>query len=253
MSSNLMNPKHRLMKNNPDLFITIDFDGTVSQTDVTDAIIREFAQDGWQEAEALWERGEIGSRECLAFQMSLVQAPLKNILDYAKNIPIDPYFADFVGFLRQYSIPFSIISDGFLPIIHAILHFNGLHSLPVYAGDLVFDIKGLHTIFPNAAESCSSGTCKCRIAERLSGGASLIHIGDGRSDFCLAKKAHQVFCKGRLLEFCTQHTIRHIGFDNFNDIERGMKTMLQAYMAYAIPPLRDNKHREQPISWNITI
>jgi 2,3-diketo-5-methylthio-1-phosphopentane phosphatase len=243
------------MKNNHDFFITIDFDGTVSQTDVTDAVIREFAQDGWQEAEARWERGDIGSRECLAYQMSLIRMPLKRILDYAQNIPIDPYFANFIGFLQQHNLPFAIISDGFLPIIHSILHFNGMHRLPVYAGDLVFDRHGLHTIFTNAVESCPSGTCKCQIAERLSKSTSLIHIGDGRSDFCLAKKAHHVFCKGRLLEFCTQNGISHSGFEDFRDIERHIKTMLQAHTFYIMPDLQGKygKYKEQPLPWNTTI
>ena len=49
----------------PGWMVQSDFDGTISVLDVTDSLLQRFGQPGWQELEDQWERGEIGSRECM--------------------------------------------------------------------------------------------------------------------------------------------------------------------------------------------
>src|SRR5258708_24791411 len=49
-----------------------DFDGTISLLDVTDTLLNRFGKPGWQELEDAWERGEIGSRECMKGQVALL-------------------------------------------------------------------------------------------------------------------------------------------------------------------------------------
>ena len=47
--------------------VWLDFDGTLTNSDVVDAVIREFSADGkWQQIEEAWQAGVIGSRACLA-------------------------------------------------------------------------------------------------------------------------------------------------------------------------------------------
>lgn len=211
----------------PNLFISIDFDGTVTNVDITDLIIKEFAQSEWQEAERLWEQGIIGSKECLAIQFSLIDVPIKNILEYVKNFTIDESFIEFIGFLKKFNIPFGIISDGFQVIIESLLLNAGLKDIPIYANQLIETDKGLKTIFPYADENCSSGVCKCKIAEKLSNRLPIIHIGDGRSDFCIAEKAEYIFSKGKLTEYCKTKNIPYCTFHSFKDIEKNIKILLK--------------------------
>ncbi|UKL13115.1 MtnX-like HAD-IB family phosphatase [Dissulfurimicrobium hydrothermale] len=209
-----------------DIFVTIDFDGTITASDITDAVIKEFARPGWEEAERLWEAGQIGSRECLSLQMSLIDQPLERIIKYACSLQIDRYFADFVGFLKRMDIRFAVISDGFRCIIDSIFKKAGIDGVPIYANDLSTCGHGLKTIF-NSSEGCRNGTCKCRTADMLACGRPIIHIGDGRSDFCLAGKASYVFSKGKLTDYCRTIGIAYSEFADFAEIERDFKAFLK--------------------------
>ena len=76
--------------------IVCDFDGTITGTDVIDNILQRFADASWEAIEDQWMKGEIGSRECLRRQLSLVQASPAQLLAYFDSVDIDPDFPDFV-------------------------------------------------------------------------------------------------------------------------------------------------------------
>jgi 2-hydroxy-3-keto-5-methylthiopentenyl-1-phosphate phosphatase len=235
----------------PKFFVSIDFDGTVADTDITDAVIKEFASPQWEDIEYLWENGVIGSRECLTRQMALISAPLPEILDYVRTFSVNESFPDFVEFLMASHTPFGIISDGFQRFIACLLAKAGLsdapdissipgipgipgipdipcaQSVPVYANRLIAAAGGLQIDFPYGSRRCSSGVCKCQTAEKLSSGLPVIHIGDGRSDFCIAEKAAYVFSKGKLTEHCALNLIPHTPFADFTVIERHLKMFLE--------------------------
>jgi hypothetical protein len=69
--------------------------------DITDAIIQEFARPGWEIAERLWEEGAIGSRECLAMQMALVDQPLTNHLFFHYRFFDRSHFPAFLSACRR--------------------------------------------------------------------------------------------------------------------------------------------------------
>ena len=58
----------------PPLAILIDYDGTISLTDVTDMVMVEHVPGVWEEASALYDAGGMGSRRLMAWEMSLVEA-----------------------------------------------------------------------------------------------------------------------------------------------------------------------------------
>lgn len=207
------------------LYVSIDFDGTITDADITDAVIQRFARPGWEEAERLWEDGVIGSRECLETQFSLIDASLDNILKYVDTYSIDKDFKGFLAFLRDAGIQFGIISDGFQVIIERMLSRAGISSVPVYANRLVEEGGELKTSFPYHNKSCVSGVCKCEVTRILSSDAPVIHIGDGRSDFCIAEEAHLVYSKSKLTAFCRGKAIEHFEFTNFRDIQTSMSAL----------------------------
>ncbi|WP_442975539.1 hypothetical protein, partial [Salmonella enterica] len=49
-----------------------DFDGTIAHDDVIDSLLLRFGRAGWDRLEADWREGRIGSRECLAGQVALL-------------------------------------------------------------------------------------------------------------------------------------------------------------------------------------
>ena len=205
-------------------FIAIDFDGTVTDIDIIDAVLEAFARPEWRKVETLWEQGIIGSGECLKRQMSMVDQPLGRLLEYIDGFSIDSTFKDFAGYLDARGIPYAIISDGFQVFIERLLANAGLGRVPVYANLLREDSGTMKTIFPYSHPDCKSANCKCAAVSDLSKERSLIVIGDGRSDFCLAHQARHVFTKKNLSGYCRENNIPHTPFDSFAEIASFLET-----------------------------
>jgi 2,3-diketo-5-methylthio-1-phosphopentane phosphatase len=182
-----------------DFFVAIDFDGTIVDQDITDAVIQQFSRPGWEIPERLWESGQMGSRECLEIQMSLIHEPVADVLQFIDRFKIDPNFIGIADLLNEMGIPFAIVSDGFKVFIERLLVNAGFKEMPpVYANGLIQQRSRLKLVFPYANRQCPSGTCKCTVTNNVSEGRSVILIGDGRSDYCLAQKAAFIFSKGKL-------------------------------------------------------
>ena len=78
-----------------------DFDGTITQVDVTDQILAQLAHPSWREIEQQWMQGLIGSRECLERQISLVNAPAEELHAVIDAAAVDPDFTAFCRFARR--------------------------------------------------------------------------------------------------------------------------------------------------------
>jgi len=212
-------------------FVAIDFDGTVADVDIIDAILQKFARPEWSEVERLWEQGIIGSRECLERQMAMVDVTLGSLLNYIDRFPVDETFGDFIGLLDDRQIPYAIVSDGFGVFIERLLENAGLKGLPIIANRLVEERGRLRTSFPYAYQDCNAANCKCTAVQEMGKGRSLILIGDGQSDFCLAHKAGLVFSKKKLTTYCQERNIPHSPFDNLAEITK----FFDARRAEAVP------------------
>lgn len=206
-------------------FLAVDFDGTIAERDVTDTVLTEFASPEWVNVEKLWQSGVIGSQECLARQMALVDATLETVLAFVEQIAIDRYFPLFVRHIRASKIPFAVISDGFSLFIQRILIKAGLFDVPVFANQLAEENGRLRASFTNNAVGCPSGTCKCFTAGILANGLPVVLIGDGRSDFCLADRADYVFAKGKLAGYCQSMGIPHTEFGDFREVVHGLRRL----------------------------
>ncbi|MBF9235276.1 MtnX-like HAD-IB family phosphatase [Microvirga alba] len=199
--------------------VYIDFDGTISLTDTTDLLLQHFAAPEWQEIEAAWERGEIGSQECMIRQISLLNVSPNELDCWLETIPLDPAFSSFVRFCEQLGFPVTIVSDGLDRTIKTALRRLGL-TLPVVANHLEWLGETKWKLgFPFAREGCRSlaGHCKCSSMAETHGRRVL--IGDGRSDFCAAERADIVFAKGKLLAHCRATGLQHLPYATFSDLQ----------------------------------
>jgi hypothetical protein len=84
-------------------------------------------------------------------------------------------------------------------------------------------------------------------------GALDIMIGDGKSDFCIARRCDLVLAKGQLREHCRQHGVTHVAIENFSDATR----VVSQWLAKGLNPgskakrpftlaLRDRRRRDSP-------
>jgi 2-hydroxy-3-keto-5-methylthiopentenyl-1-phosphate phosphatase len=199
--------------------VQCDFDGTISQVDVTDSLLERFGQPGWEDLEAAWERGDIGSRECMRGQIGLLDMSESELIAHLDTIAIDPHFVGFVRAAQSMGLPVEVISDGMDRVIHAILQRHGLGDLKVSANHLVQtgDRRwALESPFSKAACTRASGTCKCAcLATHHEDGAAVLFVGDSTSDFCVSGKADFVFAKSRLIDYCEAEGIAFLPIADF--------------------------------------
>jgi 2-hydroxy-3-keto-5-methylthiopentenyl-1-phosphate phosphatase len=201
-----------------------DFDGTVSEFDVTDQLLEAFALPAWRTIEADWRAGRIGSLECMQRQVALLRCERSQLDTLLQSAAIDPHFPQFVRYCREHAVPLAILSDGIDYAIHAVLRHYGLDGVPVWANRLASAERGHYRLeFPHRCDTCESksGTCKCRIMKEPDGaGSQSLLIGDGASDFCAATAADLVFAKDELLTHCRERGIPHEAFGDFGDVIR---------------------------------
>lgn len=224
--------------------IFVDFDGTISVDDTTDAILEQLAEPEWTAVEAAWQRGEIGSRECMAAQVALLRATPDAFVKVVSGIAIDPGFEAFLALCQRQALPVSVLSDGMDLVAEGVLTRLGV-ALPVLSNHLAWQGGDRWQLsFPHAQPNCLSGAgnCKCgqlaasRAADRQGGPRVL--IGDGRSDFCGASEADMVFAKGKLAAHCREKGIPHIAFETFADLLPAFTAWLETVEAAALPAAR---------------
>jgi 2,3-diketo-5-methylthio-1-phosphopentane phosphatase len=208
--------------------IVVDFDGTISLDDVSDGLFEAFAEAGWKEIDLEFERGEIGSRECIERQMALLRGGPDELEAYAvEHFPVDPSFPPFVEWARGGGIDVTIASDGVGLHVEPLLASVGLSDLPVVTNRAV--PNGRWRIeFPNAHPTCVfCGTCKMNatLAARDRAGP-VAFVGDGHSDRFGALYADVVFAKRYLAEYCRRERVPFIAWTTFDDVRAAIETGL---------------------------
>ena len=215
------------------MHIYCDFYGTISSQDATDLILSRFADPHWERIEEQWREGKIGSAQCMQSQIELIRASRDQLDAALDGIDIDSTFPAFVNFCHSQNISLSVISDGVDYFIQRILARHRLPPLRVIANRLIMrndgDPVNYRLFTPHAHGACASaaGVCKCRFVCHRSDVS--VYIGDGRSDFCVANVPDLVFAKGVLAEFCDQHDIAFIPFQQFGDVTAALKKTLPSY------------------------
>lgn len=200
--------------------ILCDFDGTISVEDVIDSLLDRFGRPGWEALEKSWRAGRIGSRECMAGQVALLEMTREELDAHLRELWIDHAFPAFVAKARELGVPIRVVSDGLDYAINHILGRYGLGDLPLSANHLMPALQTRHwqLTSPHRAAGCASGTCKCAcVAEARRDGAKTLLIGDGASDFCAADRVDFVFAKHRLIEHCRAAGIPYMPIASFDD------------------------------------
>lgn len=213
--------------------ILSDFDGTISHQDVTDTLLEHFGMPGYEELEELWLANKISSKECMSKQIALMNTSLSQLNEALDTITIDSAFIDFIAYTKQHNVLVKIVSDGLDYAIEYILKRYGITNLPIYANHLLHDFKSSWRLsFPYANKNCvkDSGNCKCALVKQHNQITnSIIYIGDGASDFCVANKVGTVYAKNKLINYCQEKHIPYYPITGFGDVLNTLPNVLQSH------------------------
>lgn len=205
----------------------VDFDFTISNGDVWDAIVKRFAPDDWDRVVNEYIRGDISSRTYNIKVSKLIQPKEKEIRNMVLSMGIDPTFADFIHWLESHQYPITIVSDGYDYYIELLLKQAGLNHLPRFCNKMVWTEHGIEVEFPLYKSDCEidMAHCKCQHFVKYPG-MRHVYIGDGVSDICAASKSHYIYAKRELLAYCRKENITHSPFENYHQIIENEESLL---------------------------
>jgi 2-hydroxy-3-keto-5-methylthiopentenyl-1-phosphate phosphatase len=217
----------------PPLAILVDYDGTISLTDVTEQILAQHVAGVWEEAEASYDAGRMGSRRLMTWEVSLIDADPDEMRRTAAEQPHDPGFVPFVRRAQGAGIPVEIVSDGYGFFIEPALERLGAPELPVVTARTTFIGRRATIEFPNAHPACFvCGTCKRqRVLAHRAAGRQVVYIGDGESDRYAAGYSDVVFAKRSLERICLEAGWAYRRWTAFNEIDRWLVETLAAWSA----------------------
>jgi len=200
--------------------IFVDFDGTITDLDTFDVLVRHFAgNEAWLRTEVGLDAGTMSLRDVLSLQASYVRGSFEDVAALLRaEVTVDPTFAPFVADARAHDIPVTVLSSGIAPIIRDRLVRVGLGDLAIVANDIDPAPTGWTIAF---RDPVGNGTDKAGIVRAArDAGTRTLFIGDGRSDYAAAVVADRCFAKrGLPLErYLREHDVPFESFETFDEI-----------------------------------
>lgn len=205
--------------------IICDFDGTITKEDSCDYVGRKILKNDYDEFSNLYEQKKIDAKTLTKKIFEKMKITKDEYVSILKEIDIDPYFRNFVEYVKENTFEFYILSDGFDLNIETILHNNNIEGLHIFANQIEFSNKNIEAQFPNYNYVCKNcGNCKAGLIDVLNEeNKKIIYIGDSTSDFCASKKGNIIFAKDKLATKLDEDNIKYIKYSSFKDITDYLK------------------------------
>jgi 2-hydroxy-3-keto-5-methylthiopentenyl-1-phosphate phosphatase len=209
--------------------IQLDFDGTVTEEDVSFLILDKFANGDWRKYldEYLANRITVGAFNSKVFGM--VTADEKTLTDFVLNSPrvkTRRGLWELVDYCKKKSIKLVIVSNGLKFYIDAILKKKDITGVEVHAAESIFSPAGMKVryIGPDGKE-LENGFKEAYTDYLCQQGYQVIYIGDGNSDIYPSRKAKYVFATAYLLKRCQAEGLNWYPFEDFHDVLPSLRRM----------------------------
>lgn len=206
--------------------IAVDFDGTVTESDLLDTIASRFGDPVvYQEVDDGLDEGRLPLREVITREFEPVRRPLEEIVEWElDNVSIRPGFKEFIDLAQGRGWRVVIVSSGFHELIEPILEREGV-DVELHANRVDPSTEGwrVHWRYDESCDSCGE-SCKRSIVQELAGGGELVYIGDGYSDRCAAEASDLVFATRGLAKYLDERGIPYERFDDFHDVARSLSS-----------------------------
>ncbi len=201
----------------------LDFDGTVTDRDITSDLARHFGKERYLECSAAYRRGEFGMKEWLERMSAYLPAHQEGLLEFAAaRAALRPGFKEFLIFARSRKRPVYIASDGFGIYIEPVLesHRCSEYIAGIFRNRTLFVRGRARVLMPYAHESCSiCGNCKAaHVIGLREEGYRVIYVGDGDNDRFAAAHADGVYARDSLARACTCAEIPFRRWDDYYEL-----------------------------------
>jgi 2-hydroxy-3-keto-5-methylthiopentenyl-1-phosphate phosphatase len=209
------------------MLIQCDFDGTITEEDISFALLDAFAQGEWREWLQQYRENKISVGEFNTRAFALVKASKAELLDVVRDkVRLREGLHKLISYSQSQGFRFVIVSNGLDFYVKAVLKDAGLRDIEVHAATTRFYRHGLKVqyIAPDGTPLVSEFK-EAYSRAFLKQGYRMIYVGNGPSDIAPAVHAHHIFARDGLLEYCQQLNIKCTPFNDLNDIVTGLELL----------------------------
>jgi 2-hydroxy-3-keto-5-methylthiopentenyl-1-phosphate phosphatase len=209
------------------MIIQSDFDGTITEEDVSFALLDAFAQGDWREWLEQYRQNKIAVGEFNTRAFAMVKATRAELLKVARDkVRLRAGLHELINYCRRQGFRFVIVSNGLDFYITTILKDTGLEDIEVHAAKTRFYRSGLKVQYISPANTqLLSGFKEAYTKVLLKQDQRLVYVGNGPSDVAPARYAHHVFARDGMLDGCMEIGLDCTPFNDLNDIVRGLESI----------------------------
>jgi len=208
------------------ILIQCDFDGTITEEDVSFQLLDAFAQGDWRQLHRDYEADRISVGRFNREAFAMVKADRKSLLAEARRtVKIRAGFQQMVSCCRSKGFRLVIISNGLDFYIKAILQDLGLVDIEFFAATTQFPPEGLRVQYlgPDGRHH-DEGIKVANVNLFFGQGYRVAYVGNGTSDFPAAKLCNYIFATDALLACCRQAKVDCSPFTDFNQIVKVLES-----------------------------
>jgi len=207
--------------------VQCDFDGTITQEDVSFLILDAFANGDWRQLLTQYREGKISVGRFNMKAFAMVKADKQTLLKFVKSkAKIRAGFRELLAYCHRKGFEFVIVSNGLDFYIETILRDVGMDNIQVFAAQTQFVPDGIDVRYIGPDGNQLEDSFKDAYVRLFLGrGYRLIYAGNGISDLSPARQAHHIFATGELLTYCKEMNLNCTPFIDLNDIIRGLELL----------------------------
>lgn len=210
--------------------IQCDFDGTVTEEDVSFLILDAFARGNWRKLLEDYRKNKISVDYFNKQAFTMVRASKETLTEFVRTkAKIRRGFKELIDYCHKRDSRLVIVSNGLDFYVDVILSDAGIKNIEVFAARTKFRHEGIEVqyIGPDGNEA-NKGLKELYARLFLAKGYRLIYLGNGASDIYPARLAHHVFARDDLLHQCTKENISCTPLTDFTDVVKGLKLLPQS-------------------------
>jgi len=202
-----------------------DFDGTLTEEDVSFLILDAFATGDWRQLLTQYREGKIPVGRFNTKAFAMVKADKPTLLQFVRSkARIRAGFHELLAYCHRQGFEFVIVSNGLDFYINTILKDMGIDNIQVFAAQTRFIANGIDVRYIGPKGNQLEDNFKdAYVSLFLGRGYRLIYAGNGISDVSPARQAHHIFATGELLTCCQEMNLNCTPFIDLNDVIRGLE------------------------------
>lgn len=204
-----------------------DFDGTITEEDVSFILLDTFADGDWRRLLREFQEGKMTVGRFNTDAFALIKADRESLLAVARSqVKIRPGFQELLDCCRRKSFRFVIVSNGLDFYIEEILNNLGIADIEVISAQTRFSPGSLKVEYIDPDGNHLDNDFKeAYTSSFLREDYRILYAGNGESDLAPARRCHSIFATGTLLKRCQETNVDCVAFTDFATVVKVLESL----------------------------